>query len=419
MSTRPSINYSRIGELAEPPVIAALMGQALADPDILSLAAGFTDNLVLPDQLVQKSYQQLQQSSDNKEYLQYGTNQGRPGLRNHALGIVSSHPDENLEALTADNVIITNGSQQALYICTQMLCDPGDIILVQRPSYFVYLELLKGLGINALSIPADTAGNIDVDAFSSLLQSLKASGDIKRVKGVYLVNYYANPSSRCMPLTQKIQLANLLQEHMDPVPILEDAAYREIYFDQPWPAPGILSLQEFTPFPCLYFGTFTKPFSTGLKIGFCISNDSSMTEKMLCIKAHHDFGSANFNQAIIENMLTQGDYNQHLNSIRAHYKAKAELMHQALGATDLRQKGWEWDKPEGGLLFWLKGPEGTDSCMKSALCKRCIASGVIYVPGNLSFGDKPELNYIRLSFGAIKEDRLKKAVDRFAAAAIG
>ena len=151
-SSDSQILYSRLGECARSveSVITRLMTDKLAHPQILSLAAGFTDNRVLPESLVISALEDLART-EGKKHLQYGMNRGRPGLRRSVIDLLRSYPDEPLADLNEENVVITTGSQQGLYILVQMLCDPGDIVLVESPSYFVFLELLEVLGVRPVS----------------------------------------------------------------------------------------------------------------------------------------------------------------------------------------------------------------------------------------------------------------------------
>lgn len=405
--------FSELGQRAEPPVISRLMQEALETPGLLSLAAGFTDNIALPDDLVGMALQELRDVEQTRAYLQYGTTVGRPRLREQVLKHVRGGAGEQF-ALEAEDVLITNGSQQALYLAVQTLCDPGDILLVERPSYFVFLEMLHGLGIRALSIPCDDDGNYDLPALEARLESLHVSGELPKLKGAYLVSYFANPSTRCRTWAEKNGLAEVLQRKVGNLPILEDAAYRDLYFETPCPCPSVLSLDAFSGFPCLYFGTFTKPFATGLKVGYVLGNSRPWVEKMGYIKGHQDFGTANFNQAILETMLKQGYYNRHLNRARKHYHAKSQRMNEVLNDCGLRGRGWHWEEPEGGLLYWLQAPQTIDTRAGGSFYQKCITHKVLYVPGDLCYGDTPATHCVRLAFGSIPEKDLSEAVQRFA-----
>jgi 2-aminoadipate transaminase len=413
--------YSKLGECARSveSVITKLMADKLANPHMLSLAAGFTDNRVLPEDMIRNAVERLT-AVGGKTHLQYGMNRGRPGLRQRVVELLSSYPGEKgLVELKEENILITNGSQQGLYILVQMLCNPGDLVLVESPSYFVFLELLEGLGVKAVSIPSKPDGSVDFDALRELIDSLKASGEIDSLKLVYMMGAFANPSTRCVSEEDKLVLAGLLKGLGRPIPVVEDMAYRELYFTEPYPARSMLSLSEWDDYPVIYAGTFTKPFSTGLKVGFIVSRDEDCLTTMAKIKGHQDFGSAHFNQAIVESVFDSGEYHRHLASIRSHYLDKRDVLINALEENGLREAGWEWDDPLGGLLLWARGPEGTDTRIGSAFHTRCVEKEILYVPGDLCFAEGKPYNCVRLSFGALERELIPEAARRFCEAARG
>ncbi|MGZ0708624.1 aminotransferase-like domain-containing protein [Coraliomargarita sp. W4R53] len=412
------ISFSRQGRDIATPVIVDLMARALANPKLLSLAAGFTDNEVLPRELVGRFSAELTQAGLADEPLQYGQNQGRQRLRELSCAAIASHPGEQAEAYDPAAMFITNGSQQALYLAVQALCDPGDIVLVEEPSYFVCLEMLKGLGLRPVGIPCDEEGGILPEGLAERLKELDAAGERSKVKAIYLVSYFCNPSSRCLSADEKRGVAKTLLEAGYQIPVIEDAAYRDLYFDAPHPAPSIISMPEFDSFPKLYLGTYTKPFATGLKIGYGYCTHSEWREKILCIKGHQDFGSAHFTQAIIERVLDSGLYDEHLKRIQKHYGHKAHILDSALAEGGLREAGWKWVAPKGGLILWLRAPQGMDLRMESEFCQGCIEQGVLYVPGDLCFSSGKPWNCARLSSGALPEVKLREAARRFVAQAL-
>lgn len=417
ISSSGEISFSALGQGIHAPVIVDLMGKALENPDLLSLAAGFTDNAVLPHEMVAGISAILCEPDRVDAPLQYGTNQGRSRLRELTSDWLTTHPGEKAGVFKTDEIFISNGSQQALYLAGQVLCDRGDIVLVEEPSYFVCLEMLKGLGLRPIGIPCTPEGAIRPDAFAGLLRDLESAGERERVKAIYLVTYFSNPSSRSMTIAEKNLVAATLLECDYRIPVIEDAAYRELYFEAPHPSPSVLSLSAFDPFPKLYLGTYTKPFATGLKVGYGYCTHGDWLQKMLGIKGHQDFGTAHFNQAIIEQALESGAYRLHLEQTRPHYSAKAARLQSALLASGLAELGWSWSPPEGGLIFWLRAPDDLDLRMEGAFCKACIKKGVLYVPGDLCFASGSPWNCARLSTGALSLDRLDLAVERFAAVA--
>jgi 2-aminoadipate transaminase len=154
-----------------------------------------------------------------------------------------------------------------------------------------------------------------------------------------------------------------------------------------------------------------------LKIGFGYCTHAEWRDKILCIKGHQDFGSAHFTQAIIERVLDKGLYAGHLAGIQEHYKRKAQILESGLVEGDLRNAGWDWSTPRGGLILWLRAPEGSDLRMTSEFCRNCIQQGVLYVPGDLCFSKGQIWNCARLASGALPEAKLREAVKRFAAEA--
>jgi len=411
------IVYSELGQRAHAPTIAKLMTLALENPRLLSLAAGFTDNHTLPVGEVSTAVAILAKArAADPEYLQYGMNQGRIGLRRQLAQQLLAHEPElaGNPVATENRFIITNGSQQALYLAMQVLCSPGDIVLVDRPSYFVFLEMLTGLGIEARSMPTGPSGALDRNGLRALLASMKADGSAARLKAVYFVSYFSNPSGRSQSAEEKNLIAEELAAANLIIPAIEDAAYRELYFTTPHPAPSLLSLPAWVDFPRFYTSTLTKAFATGLKVGYGTCTDPKWLAKMLHVKGHHDFGSAHLNQAICEHALVTGAFQSHLTqTLRPIYAHKMEVLHTALEAGGLRAKGWRWEKPTGGLYLWLEAPASLDTGLDSAFCCGCVDAGVLYVPGDLCFGDKPAKNFVRLSYGVLSEPNLVEAARRF------
>lgn len=395
------------------------MALMLENPKLLSLAAGFTDNRTLPVAAVQAAVEKLAAQSGEPQYLQYGTNQGRPGLRTLlAERLLAQEPELKGDADTIrHNFFITNGSQQALYLAMQVLCDPGDIVLVDRPSYFVFLEMLTGLGVQARSLPLDSAGRVDGEALRLLLAGMRTSGEMTRLKAVYFVSYFANPSARSLDEEEKNAVAKALTAEGIVVPVLEDAAYRELYYETPHPARSVLSLPEWAEFPRLYLSTLTKPFASGLKVGYGTCTDTALLAKMMHVRGHHDFGTANFTQAILEQVLADGGLDKQLAVIRPAYLRKMQVLHGALIEAGLPELGWRWKVPGGGLYLWLEAPADFDTGLDSAFCRACVEAGVLYVPGELCFGDAVPRNFVRLSFGVLGEKDLAEAGRRFVAVA--
>ncbi len=389
------------------------MTKALENPRLLSLAAGFTDNQTLPVGAVSDAVAKLARRPGAPDHLQYGSNTGRLALR-RLLGerLRKWEPDLS-DVELAEHLFVTNGSQQALYLAMQALCDDGDIVLVDRPSYFVFLEMLAGFGVRARSLPVNGEGRLNLAGADALLQDVKRRGEIHRIKAVYFVSYYSNPSGRSLDAWEKTALGELLRRHGLLVPVVEDAAYRDLYFRSAPNTPGVITMEAWRGFPCLYLATLTKSFATGLKIGYGYCTHADWLARMLHLKGHQDFGTSNFNQAICEEVLGSGTFDRHLAVVRPAYERKMHALEEALVAEGLRELGWQWSTPEGGLYLWLRAPASLDTSMDAAFCRACAEEGVLYVPGDLCFGDDIKHNCVRLSYGTLDADCLREAGRRF------
>jgi 2-aminoadipate transaminase len=179
----------------------------------------------------------------------------------------------------------------------------------------------------------------------------------------------------------------------------------------------VLALPAWEKFPRLYLSTLTKPFATGLKVGWGVCTDADWLARMLHIKGHHDFGTANFTQAVCEHTLATGGLDAQLAVSRPAYARKMRALHDALASSGLSRLGWHWREAEGGLYLWLEAPAALDTGLDSPFCRACVEAGVLYVPGELCFGDTAPKNFIRLSYGVLAEPELAEAARRFAGVA--
>ena len=407
---------SRTARFSRESVIADLMAQALARPGLLSLAAGFTDNAVVPDALVRRAVAAM---PANGAALQYGSNQGRPQLREALSRRLALQDSLSAPALGAESFVMTSGSQQALYLLAQALCEEGDIVLVEAPSYFVAFDVFFGLGLRVLEMPMTPAGQVDAEGVSELLRELRAKGDLPRVKLAYFITYYSNPSSLSMELSVKKALGGVFAREAPQVVALEDSAYRELHFSAPHPAPSMAALPEWEGRPYAYMGSFSKCFSPGLRLGYFATNLPELKEAVLRIKAQQDFGSGNLSQWIASFALENGLFEPFVATLRTHYGAKARLLSEAFAAEGLRRLGWTWEAPSGGLLFWLHAPAGLDTGSGSAFCRAALAENVLYVPGNLCYAASATapVGNVRIAIGAPRGEDLAEAARRFASAA--
>jgi 2-aminoadipate transaminase len=199
--------------------------------------------------------------------------------------------------------------------------------------------------------------------------------------------------------------------------VLEDAAYRGLSFGAGEPA-SLWSLDHEAD-TVILARTFSKTLSPGLKIGFGVLPDG-LIEPLKSLKANHDFGSANFNQLLLERILSDDTYDRHVAGLKELYHRKCTVflaaLEEHLGRADSAVR---WTRPRGGLYVWMTVPEGLDTSFEGPFFSQCVREGVIYVPGDHAFAPEPgpvPRNHIRLTFGVPGESELIEGARRLGAA---
>ena len=314
----------------------------------------------------------------------------------------------------AKRTVITHGSQQFLYMATEALCDPDDIVLVEDPTYFVYLGIMQSRGVAGRGVRMNRDG-IDLGHLEQVLEALRRSGDLKRLKMLYLVSYHQNPTSRSTTERVKEGALKLLCRYErpagHPIYLMEDAAYRELGFAAT-PAPSALANRGAAD-RVIYSGTYSKPFATGVRVGFGVLPEALLAP-VLRIKGNHDFGTGHLAQQLVVRALETGLYDQNLAKVQRRYRVKAKAMTDAMRAHF--HESVQWEPPEGGLNVWAALPRKVNTGMKSRLFRKVLDSNVLYVPGGLCYTDDPTRpkpsHEMRLSFGAATEADIQKGIRR-------
>jgi len=409
---------SKMGQRTGVPPISWLMQTALTRPKLISLAAGFTDNATLPVKLSRKLLNNILRAPKiGQPALQYGVTAGTENLRQLTATHLQKLDGGHDRAHSPERVIITGGSQQLLYMTLEALCDEGDIVLVEDPTYFVFLSILQSRGIKARGVKLERDG-IDLAHLEKVLERLKKSGELHRVKALYLVTYFQNPTGATTSLAKKSAALKLLKKYDRaagrPLYLLEDAAYRELRFDHGDDVPTALTLPGAER--VIYTGTYSKPYAPGARLGFGILPEPIFTAVQR-IKGNHDFGSANLLQQLLAAALASGLYDKHVAKVRKNYAKKAAVMKRAL-AEHFPASVEIWESG-GGLYFWARLPKGISAGVKSKVFQTALKADVLYVPGELCYADdasrkKPD-NEMRISFGSASEENIRQGIARLGA----
>jgi len=407
--------FSEQARRTGPPPISWLMRDALEVPGMISLAAGFVDQASLPAKETAAICRSLFEKPETAQSaLQYGSTFGDPGLRRtilnrlHQQNVLS--PDASV---SCDDIMIGNGSQQLLYLLSEALLDPGDIVLVEAPTYFVFLGILESLGARTIGLETDPEGVIP-ESLDETLYRLESEGEFGRVKYMYVMTYFANPTGRSWSVSRKNQIMEILRSHRRgdlPLLLVEDGAYRALS-DSGSVSPPLKALDENND-EVMYLESFSKCLAPGLKVG-CAVGPGELIAKMVDIKGNHDFGTANLAQQILLRSIESDWYDSHIADVRKAYKEKRERLVELLAEQAGREISFE--VPEGGFYLWvqLRGEKGTGP--ESALFRRALEEKILYVPGAYCYSaDRPESRFcssLRLSYGMISIEQLVEGVRR-------
>jgi len=397
--------------------ISYYMQQAVENPHLISLAAGLVDYESLPAAEVNAALSDLLTRPESAQaILQYGTTQGYAPLREKLLAracAMDSLTPRDINT-TVDDIVVTTGSQQLLYLLGELLLDPGDIVITEAPSYFVFHGTLDSLGVRTIAVPMDDDG-MDTEALAEVLGRLDKAGDLERVRLIYTVDYFQNPSGRTLSLPRRRRLLELAQRYSrkQRIIILEDAAYRELRYEGP-DLPTIKSLDRTNSHVVLAM-TFSKPLAPGLKTGYGLMPRDLVTP-FLRLKGNHDFGSNNLTLHLLDRLLDNGAYDRHVAALCDVYRAKRDAMLDALTEEFGGVDGVSWTHPNGGLYVWLALAQSVDAGPDGRLIQAALREGVLYVPGQFCYvngtnGPLPK-HEARLSFGVASPEQIREAIRR-------
>ena len=401
------------------------MQQGVEHPHVVSLVAGLVDPGTLPvSESLEAARAVLADDLRARQALQYGTTLGEQRLRQQLADyhnrLERSSVPAATRAATADEIVCTTGSQQLLALLADALLDPGDICLVAAPTYFVFLGVLEGVGARAIALPADEHG-MCLDVLSAELQRLESVGELSNVKLIYVVSEFENPTGISLSLERRAELVAIAKHWSlrrgEKIYILEDAAYRELHYDDS-PPPSVWSFDTDGD-SVIHAGTFSKSFSPGLRVGFGLM-PRELRDAINDLKGNQDFGSANFNQHILAELLASGRFEIHAEEVRAAYRIKRDTMLAAADEFFADIPGVSWVHPHGGLYVWMTLPSHIATGFDSPLFRRAVdVEQVMYVPGELGYGGPREArqrNHMRLSFGVQSLDGLREGMRRLSRA---
>lgn len=363
---------------------------------IISFAGGLPDPATFPvDELKAVTLRVLER--EPQLALQYGPTEGDGRLRDELVRWMAK---DGIRA-TREQILITTGSQQGLDLVGRVFLDPGDVVLVERPSYMAALQVFRMYRVEMVGVAQDDDG-LRTDALEETLHRLARGGT--RPKLLYVVPDFQNPSGVTMSEARRRRLLALAREHR--LLVVEDTPYRELRFEGTAPPP-LAALDD--DGWVIYLSTFSKTLCPGMRIAWAKAREE-IIQQFVTAKQGMDLCCPAFTQAIAAEFCASGALAARVPDIAALYRRKRDAMLAALERE--MPPGVSWTRPQGGLFLWVRLPEGMDT--EQMLRPAIEEEGVAYVVGSGFHADGGGKNTMRLNFSFPGEEEIAEGIRRLA-----
>jgi 2-aminoadipate transaminase len=378
------------------------MGSVLAQKrDVISFAPGYPAPETFPWAELQEIARELLTGSDGS-VLQYGPTRGLRPLLDVIAGIMADRG-----APTAiERLLVSTGSQQGLDLVARVLVDPGDVVLVELPTYTGAITAFRNVQADMVGVPQEQDG-ISLDALDAIHSSLAAQG--RRIRFLYVVPNFQNPTGLLIGLPKRKALLEWAARR--DMLIVEDDPYRELFFEDS------TTEQEVRPIRAdddegrvIYLSSFSKTLAPGFRVAW-IDAPAPIASKLEMAKQSEDLLTGSLDQRMVYEACRRGILRRQLPMLRRHYQHKRDVMVDALHDTFGDQLSWP--SPRGGFFLWATLPDRIDA---DRLLARAVDHGVIYVAGEAFFVDGSGKHLVRLSFSAPTPERIREGVRRLGTA---
>lgn len=363
-----------------------------AQPEIISFAGGLPAPELFPVEEV-KAATDVVLEEQGQIALQYGQTEGWLPLREH---IVKRMEKKNAIHTTVDNVILTAGSQQGLDFCGKLFLNPGDVVVMESPSYLGAINAFQAYQPNFVEVPTDDGGMI-MEELDRIL------GETENVKLIYVIPDFQNPSGRTWSLERRKQFMEIIKKHG--VPAIEDNPYGDLRFKGEY-LPALKSIDE--EGLIIYMGTFSKILAPGYRMGWLCANDEIM-EKFNLIAQAAVLQTSTISMMCISKYLDMYDIDEHVEKIKATYKHRCELMINTM--RECFPPEAKFTDPDGGLFTWVELPEYVNT---RELAVKALEKKVAFVPGSGFFPNGGNNSCMRLNYSCMPDDRIVEGIHRLA-----
>jgi 2-aminoadipate transaminase len=366
-------------------------------PDIISFAGGLPAPDVFPVEEFRTACNHVLDHF-GPQALQYSTTEGYGPLRD----MIARHTARYNIEITADNILITSGSQQALDFIGRLFLNRGDYIVVESPTYLGALQAWNAYGAQYIPVRADEDGMI-VDELEAALRI--------GPKFIYVLPNFQNPSGSTLSLERRQKLVELADRYG--VPIVEDDPYGQLRYEGE-NIPSIVSLDSEYRGPngghysgnVIYLSTFSKLLAPGLRLAWVIA-PPEVIRKLVMTKQAADLHTSSFNQYVAYEVAKGGFLDEHVKVIRATYKERRDVMFEMM--EEVFPTGVTWSRPHGGMFLWGVLPEGMDA---AEVLQRAIEKKVAFVPGAAFHPRGGGENTMRINFSYSSPDVIREGVLR-------
>ena len=366
-------------------------------PDLISFAGGLPAPELFPVEKLREACNEVL-STLGPQSLQYGTTEGYLPLRE----MIARHTARYGIEVTADNILITSGSQQALDFIGRLFINNGDHIVVESPTYLGALQAWRAYGANYVSVRSDEHGMI-VDELEAALRA--------GPKFIYVLPNFQNPSGSTLTLERRLKLVELADKYG--VPIVEDDPYGQLRYSGDH-LPSVVSLDSEYRGPnggcysgnVIYLSTFSKLLAPGIRLAWMIA-PPEVIRKLVMAKQAADLHTATFNQYVAYEVAKGGFLDEHIKVIRATYKERRDVMLETMDETWPSQA--QWTRPEGGMFLWGILPPGMDS---AEVLKEAVTRKVAFVPGAPFHPNGGGENTMRINFSYSSPETIREGITR-------
>ncbi|MGI5976812.1 MAG: PLP-dependent aminotransferase family protein [Candidatus Limivicinus sp.] len=363
-----------------------------AKPEVISFAGGLPAPELFPVEQIQAATDAVLKEN-GRVALQYGQTEGWPALRQQ---IADRMLAKNGIHTDIDHIIITAGSQQGLDFCARLFVNPGDVVLMESPSYLGAINAFKLSEPNFKEVPTDDNGMI-MEELEKILATTK------NVKLIYVIPDFQNPSGRTWPLERRKKFMEIINKYE--IPVIEDNPYGELRYKGEY-LPALKSMD--TKGLIMYLGTFSKILAPGYRLGWmCAGKD--YIDKINLIMQAAVLQTSTISMMVVSKFIEMFDLDAHVAKIRAAYEHRCGVMMDAMAK--YLPKEVKYTVPDGGLFTWAELPDYIDT---KVMAQQALAKNVAYVPGSGFFPNGGNNHCLRLNYSCMPDDRITEGIRRLA-----